>query len=403
MLPGVSGLVIMDDTVRILYLVDPLDDPAQDLLPHLKRLTRNLDASQFKVRMIFVRGNDPEYDSQSMRCPVEWIGMNGTGTLSELAARVKLYRMLRGLDDHLICAYGWAARTIGLPMARRVSTALRLSVVRDMGYGIGPRTWRMLQRVNPEVSRFIANSSAAATRLMRQENVARDRIDIIPGGVDWQRIPERTEESSANAKHSFGFSTRQPVILMTAPFTPTSDYATFLHAAKHLVSHHRDARFVLAGYGDESSVAGVKQLADELRIAENLVFVHDQVVQQQWIQAADVGVHASLLESCPDTLLTYMASGLPVVATRAGGAAEIISHGETGYLVSPREADALAMRIQILLVANNVASEFTAAARKRVQTEFSVQREVQSFADYYRTLAYFSSIEWLRGSGSVLA
>ena len=125
----------MDDTVRILYLVDSLDDPAQDLLPHLKRLTRNLDQSQFKVRVIFVRGDDPDYDSQSMLCPVDYIGMQGSGLLAEMTARYKLYRMLRGLDNHLVCAYGWAARTIGLPLARRVSSALRLSVVRDMGYG----------------------------------------------------------------------------------------------------------------------------------------------------------------------------------------------------------------------------------------------------------------------------
>jgi len=121
------------------------------------------------------------------------------------------------------------------------------------------------------------------------------------------------------------------------------------------------------------------------------------------VQAADVGVHSSLLESNADTLLNYMAAGLPVVATKAGGAAEIIKHAETGYLVTPREADAMAMRIQILLVAGNVAAELSAAARQRVQTEFSVQREVQSFADYYRTLAYCSSPEWLRGSGSALA
>lgn len=393
----------MDDTVRILYLVDSLDDPAQDLLPHLKRLTRNLDPSQFKVRVVFVRGDDPDYDSQSMLCPVDHIGMQGTGMLAEMTARYRLYRMLRGLDNHLVCAYGWAARTIGLPLARRVSSALRLSVVRDMGYGIGPRAWRMLQRVNSEVSRFVANSSAAAMRLMRQEHVTRDRIDIIPSGVDWENILVRTDDSCAEAKHRFGFSAHQPVILMTAPFTPTSDYATFLKAAKHLVPHQPDARFVLAGQGDPSAIEAVKELAAELRLTENLVFVPERGMQPQWVQAADVGVHSSLLESNSDTLLTYMAAGLPVVATRAGGAAEIVSHGETGYLVTPREADAMAMRIQILLVGANVASEMTVAARQRVQTEFSVQREVQSFADYYRTLAYCSSPDWLRANGSALA
>jgi glycosyltransferase involved in cell wall biosynthesis len=316
---------------------------------------------------------------------------------------VKLYQKLRRLDDHLICAYGWAARAIGLPVARRVSAALRLSVVRDMGYGIAPHAWRMLQRVDSEVSRFIATSSAAASRLMRQENVARDRIDIIPSGIDWQKVAERTPDTTVNAKHSFGFSVHQPVILMTAPFTPTSDYATFLRAAKHLVAHHSDARFVLSGQGDESSIAEVKRLADELRVTDNLVFVHDHTQQQHWMQAANVGAHASLLDSNSDTLLTYMAAGLPVVATKAGGAAEIINHGQTGYLVDPLDADALAMRIQILLIADRVAEEFVAAARNRIHTEFSVQREVQSYADYYHTLAYASSAHWLRASGSALA
>ena len=69
----------MDDIVRILYLVDTLDDPGRDLLPHLKRLTRNLDQSQFKVRVIVVRGSDPDLDCQSLLCPVDWIGMQGIG------------------------------------------------------------------------------------------------------------------------------------------------------------------------------------------------------------------------------------------------------------------------------------------------------------------------------------
>jgi glycosyltransferase involved in cell wall biosynthesis len=393
----------MDDSIRILYLVDTLDDPSRDLLPHLKRLTRNLDQAQFKIRVMVVRGDDPEFDSQSLLCPVDRLDITGTDPVSVAVTRLKLYNRLRTEDDEIICAYGWAARAVGLPVARRVSSALRLSVVRDMGYGIGPRALRALQRANSEVSRFIAASSATASRLMRQEKVARDRIDIIPSGIDWQKIPARTAETTVDAKHSFGLSVHQPVILMSAPFVPTSDYATFLRAAANLAPHHPNARYVLLGEGENASIAGVKKLADELRVSDSLVFVHDLAMQNRWTQAADVGVQASLLESSADTLLTFMAAGLPVVATQAGGNAEIIHHGHSGYLIDPLDADALAMRIHILLVAENVAEEFTAAARNRVRTDFDSQRELQNFSAYYRTLAYTTSAHWRRSAGSSLA
>ena len=116
-----------------------------------------------------------------------------------------------------------------------------------------------------------------------------------------------------------------------------------------------------------------------------------------------MGVQAFLLECGTQSLLTFMAAGLPVVATQAGGNAEIIHHGHSGYLIDPMDADALAMRIHILLVAENVADEFTAAARYRVRTDFDSQRELQSFAATYRTLAYTTSTHWRRFAGSSLA
>jgi glycosyltransferase involved in cell wall biosynthesis len=377
----------MDDTIHILYLVDTLNDPRDDTVAHLRRLTRHLDAKQFHPCAITIGRAADGASSSSLLCSVEHVRLESTGPLAIAWARWQLWRRLRVTPCDLICAYGWAARSLGLPVAQSVHPAVRFSVVRDMGYGLNPQSLCSLQRSNQAAARFVASSGAAAARLVRQEMVRRDRIDIIPNGVDWQRIPERSPDSAAEAKHRFGLSIHQPVILMNAPFERPSDHTTFLKAAAFLSPLHKSARFVLLGHGSRQALERVRKVAGELNLLDQVVFVFDQTLDMQWIHAADVGVVASFVESYPDILLKFMAAGLPTVATEAGGTNEIIRHGKTGYIVEPREADGLAMRTHVLLLAQDLAAEFSAAARQRVHDEFSLEHEVQRYSDYYRTLA----------------
>jgi glycosyltransferase involved in cell wall biosynthesis len=377
----------MDDCIQILYLVDTLSDPWGDTVSHVRRLTRHLDPKEFRARAITIGKRTDSSSSAALLCPVNHVPMEGTGVFTVAWARWHLWRRLRETPCDLICAYGWAARSLGLPIAQSVHPAVRFSVVRDMGYGLSPQDLCHLQRSNQASARFVASSGAAAARLVRQEMVRRDRIDIIPNGVDWQRIPERTPDSVAEAKHRFGLSVHQPVILMNAPFDRPSDYTTFIKAAAFLAPLHKSARFVLLGHGSRPALERIKTLVGELNLLDQVVFVFDQTLEMEWIQAADVGAVASFVEGYPHILLKLMAAGLPTVATDAGGTNEIIRHGKTGYIVEPREADGLAMRTHILLLAQDLAAEFSSAARQRVHDEFGIEREVQRYSDYYRTLS----------------
>ena len=86
-----------------------------------------------------------------------------------------------------------------------------------------------------------------------------------------------------------------------------------------------------------------------------------------------------------NTIIEAMASGLPVVATRAGANPESVVDGETGYLVPVDDTDALAEALKKLSPAE-VRSEFSAAARKRIETEFSIDKMVQRYTDLYLRL-----------------
>jgi glycosyltransferase involved in cell wall biosynthesis len=76
-----------------------------------------------------------------------------------------------------------------------------------------------------------------------------------------------------------------------------------------------------------------------------------------------------------------MASGKPVVSTRRGGPAETVVHGETGYLVDPRDTNSLAAHVIDLLRDPARRQQMGAAGRARVEARFSARAMADRFAD----------------------
>ena len=84
------------------------------------------------------------------------------------------------------------------------------------------------------------------------------------------------------------------------------------------------------------------------------------------------------------SILEAMAAGLPVVASAVGGIPEIVRDGETGLLVPPGDADALAAALGRLLDDDGLRRRLGAAGRERALDEFDVVRFGDAHVDAYR-------------------
>jgi glycosyltransferase involved in cell wall biosynthesis len=102
--------------------------------------------------------------------------------------------------------------------------------------------------------------------------------------------------------------------------------------------------------------------------------------------AQDVSVLSSDDEGMPNVVMQAMVAGRPVVATDAGGTAEIIATGETGFVVPRGDATALAARIVTLLADPVLAARFGAAGRQRVERHFTFEACVGSTVALYEEL-----------------
>ena len=109
----------------------------------------------------------------------------------------------------------------------------------------------------------------------------------------------------------------------------------------------------------------------------------------------------SLSEGLPLALLEAMSARKPVVGTAVGGVPEVIVDGETGLIVPPKDAPALAHKIVFLLTHPDEAMRLGRLARLRVEEQFSVSSMVRGYEDLYaRCVADRSSVDYRRAAAS---
>ena len=82
-------------------------------------------------------------------------------------------------------------------------------------------------------------------------------------------------------------------------------------------------------------------------------------------------------------ILEAMIAGKPVVATQVGGNPELILDGETGFLVPPRDSQALAARLVTLLTDKQQAALFAERGKRRAEGQFSLRTMVSSYQSLY--------------------
>lgn len=102
---------------------------------------------------------------------------------------------------------------------------------------------------------------------------------------------------------------------------------------------------------------------------------------------AHVFLHASLAEGIPNVVLEAMACGIPVVATDVGGVSEAVTDGVEGLVVAPRNPAALAQALLRLAGDRSLRARMGAAGRKRIETEFTLDAQLDDFLAMYREVA----------------
>lgn len=226
---------------------------------------------------------------------------------------------------------------------------------------------RMIYRRS--VRRVIANCAAIRDEMLGDGSViGPERFVVIENGIELRDAGER---GRARTRHAIAADA--PLALVVGRLAPMKGHEHLLRAWPRVLERVPRARLMLAGDGE--SGPRLRALAGELGIDASVVFTGFLRDLADPYAAADVFVLPSVRdEGCNNALLESMARGLPAVVTDCGGLPESVVHGETGLVVPPADAPALADALARLLADPALRSTFGRAARRRAGERYSIAR-----------------------------
>ncbi len=212
--------------------------------------------------------------------------------------------------------------------------------------------------------------------------VRREKLVCVPNGVRldlFENAPCRED-----ALRAFNLPAHATVIGSVGRHDPAKDYGGLLRAFAQLCGDHSDAHLLLVGAGAEHE--SLLAQAAQLGVSDRTHFAGWSDDLPLAFAAIDVFVLPSVTEGMSNALLEAMAAGLPCIGTAVGGNGEVIEHGETGFLVEPRDPGALAESIAPLIADAGLRARLGAAGRRRVESHFTLPRMIARYEELYLSL-----------------
>ena len=295
--------------------------------------------------------------------------------LRELMAVVQLAQLYRREKPdivHHVCMkpilYGsWAARLAGIPAVVNTFAGLgsvftgtgRRSHLLRAGLTAGLRSALALPN-----SRALFENPTDRDRLVRAKVVRREDTVMISGtGVDITKFIPMPEHEGI------------PVVVLSCRMLWEKGVGDFVHAARLLKEQGVRGRCVLVGTSDPDNPSSIPE-------SQLLVWQQERVVEW-WGYREDMPnvlstAHVVVLptfygEGLPKILLEASACARPIVATAIPGCTEIVRDGENGFLIPPKDPDALAKAIRVLLENPILRKRMGRQGREIVVREYSVE------------------------------
>lgn len=208
------------------------------------------------------------------------------------------------------------------------------------------------------------------------------KIRTIYNGVEVEKFQGPFDREAK--RKELGLEPQDKAVGLVARMVPQKAPEDLLLAAPAIVKAIPRMKFLFIGDGDLE--ASLKQKARELGLESAVKVLGRRNDIPELLAALDLSVLTSLKEGFSNTVIESMAAGLPMVATDVGGNAEAVAHGRSGFIVPPKDINAIADAIIKVLKDDNLAKSMGQEARRRAVELFSLQKMIKDVEELYLEL-----------------
>jgi len=359
-------------------VIDSIDAWETGTEQHLRRLIHALDRSVFDPRLYFLRppvgpittpcamylaGNRPE---------VRWYRAPWT--------LVRLVGMFRRHRPQIVQTFFRDSTYYGVTAARIAGVPARIISVRNTGYWMKAPDRLIAKWIARFATGWQCNSRAASQWLLETQGVPPEKVKVLHNAVDLDRLSPATAEQRALARHQLGLPPDAPVIVSVASLRSVKDLPTLIDAASVVVQALPDAQFLVLGEGPDRAMLEARRAA--LGLSERIRFAGTQKDIRPYLAASDLALLTSRSEASSNSVLEYMAAGVPAILSDIPANRELAEE----VFFEPGNAADLARKIVGLWRDPTLRNRMRVTYRER-----AVQHDLGTFRtlaqDYYLGLA----------------
>ena len=367
----------MNRPYRVLHVIDSLDLGGAQVV--LENLLAHADRSRFSLETVCMHGRGVFWERiKATKTPVHSLSFHHYFP-SYVAGLIGLI-VARRYD--IVHCHLLASNLIAKPIAACLGVPVRINHDHCNDKRADPRRWTPAadKWTNRFSTHVCAVSESTRAYLVEHEGVPSDRVTTIHNGVDLAIFRPRPEMRAA-ARARWNLPADAFVVGGIGRLTHQKNFALFLEVAAQVLKKHPEARFVIAGTGEDElalrAQAADLSLADRLRL---LGFVGDMTALYP---ALDLLLLTSRYEGLPITILEAMAVGIPIVSSSLDGVLEILRDCEDAALAPSGDREGFSARVRELIEQPALARRYAEAALAKVRAHHSAQAMTRAVEAIY--------------------
>ena len=371
------------DNIKILHILGSTVRGGTETMT--ARLITNM-GSEFHNEVCFLSREGPigsELEQKGVK--VYYLPLTNPWVIPIVALR--LYHLLRRNRYDILHLYGLKANLLGRILGKLSGYRRILGGLRSIYPSGLKKKWVLwIDRLTFGLSLGYVSNSQAAIDFLISHGYNRRKFWLIHNGIDTKPFYRRSAEEKRAVKQGYDLPLNKPIITCVANFRPPKGHEYLIQALHELKNEGLD--FITLLVGDGPLREKLERLVREIGLEERVRFLgsKDREEIPKILAITDIFVLSSLWEGLPTAIIEAMAAGCPVVATAVGGTPELVIDGETGFLVYPRDARALAQKIKFLLQDQSLRERMGKDGTQRVKEHFSMERMVQEYEALYKQL-----------------
>jgi len=295
---------------------------------------------------------------------------------------VRLILLIRGSDIHIVHSHLFSANLWGrlaVLLGGRQGMVTTEHSVSERNKSIKRKAFNRL--LLPICDRVVAVSDAVAEAVLIDQGVNRNKLTVIPNGIRCSEQSVQTVKGDPDVHENVLPGTR-PRIAAIGRLIPVKRYDLLLEALK--ISAKRIPNLSCCIIGDGKERTNLESMVKRLQLTDKVFFLGERLDVRNLLHYIDLVVCTSDREGLPMNLLEALDEEVPVVATNVGGVGEVIKTDNTGILVEPGNAKAVAEAICRMIENPDMAKKMGRAGRAVVKSRYSLNRVARLWEKLYQ-------------------